>query len=116
MRITWSALIVVLVVATGCSHLPVSRDVRLTPQQRANCEAQGGIVERVLTTMEACVRPTSDGGKSCTDNSQCEGACVAPAGTAKDAIVTGACATEVGRMGCLNAVLNGKATGEACFN
>jgi len=116
MRSSSNVLIVVLLVTTGCSHLPVSRDVRLTPEQRANCEAQGGTVERILTAMEACVRPTSDGGKPCTDNSQCEGVCIAPSGAKKDSIVTGTCATDIGRMGCLNVVLKGKASGEACFN
>ena len=109
---------IVLLSCFGCTREPVLRDgvKRLSAEARLECAAQGGKVERILIGAEGCVRPTTDGGKSCTDNSQCQGACIAPFAAQPGTAVAGTCATEIGRMGCLNVVTQGKASGEACFD
>jgi len=109
---------IVLLSCFGCAREPVLRDgvARLSAEARSECASHGGKVERVLILAEGCIRPTTDGGKSCTDNSQCQGACIAPFAAPSGATVTGTCAVEIGRMGCINVVAQGKASGEACFD
>ena len=109
---------IVLLSCFGCAREPLLRDGarRLSAEARLECDAQDGKVERILIGAEGCVRPTTDGGQSCTDNSQCQGACVAPLAAQRGTDVAGTCATEIGRMGCLNVVAQGKASGEACFD
>jgi hypothetical protein len=109
---------IVLFTCLGCTPDVKLRDgvTRLSAEARDECAAQGGKVERILIGAEGCVRPTTDGGKVCTDNSQCQGACVAPFAAQRGTVVTGACANDIGRMGCLNVVTQGQASGEACFD
>ena len=87
---------------------------RLTVAARNECTAKGGRVERILVGAEGCVVPTS--GKACTDKSDCQGTCNAPSGSPSDMAVVGSCAADTGRLGCLNVVVKGKASGEACFD
>ena len=112
------AVAIALLSCAGCAGEPVLRDgvMHLSAQARNECIAKGGSVERVLIGAEGCVVPSTDGGAPCTDNSQCQGACIAPFAAQPGATVTGTCATEIGRMGCLNVVIRGKASGEACFD
>ena len=108
----------VFLACVGCARNVALQDgvKRLTAEARSECVAQGGKVEQILIGAEGCVRPTTDGGQSCTDNSECQGACAAPFAAQRGAAVAGTCATETGRMGCLNVVAQGKASGEACFD
>jgi hypothetical protein len=105
-----------MVAECACS-VPV-RDavVRLTPEQRSECMAKGGDVELVSITAEGCVVPTTDGGEACSDSSQCQGACIAPFAAKTGAVVAGTCATKIGEGGCINVLIHGKASGEACFD
>jgi hypothetical protein len=109
---------IVLLSCFGCARDPVLRDgvKRLSAEAELECVAQGGKVEQILIGAEGCVRPTTDGGRSCADNSQCQGACIAPFAAQPGIAVAGACAAEIGRTGCLNTVIQGKASGEACFD
>jgi len=112
------ALLVIVLCIVGCAPEIALQDgvKRLSAQERRECVAQGGRVERILIGAEGCVRPTTDGGNPCTDSSQCQGRCDAPFAAKADVAVTGTCAKEIGRMGCLNVVIEGKASGEACFD
>jgi len=43
-----------------------------------SCEALGGTWDRIgLSPRESCNLPTSDAGKPCSDDGECEGACIA---------------------------------------
>ena len=114
---TFIALVAIAAV-TGCAQpRPVREGVkRLSQQQVSDCQALGGKPELVSLGAEACVRPTKDAGQACADSSECEGRCLAPAGATRGAAVTGTCAAQVGRLGCLNVVIRGQASGEACFD
>jgi hypothetical protein len=90
------------------------------------CVARGGKWQRVCWLQDLhCVRPTSDGGKPCTDSSQCEKGCVAvipsltrdarglrpPARSGADAPegpVFGECRRDDDPCGCRQYVRNGK--------
>jgi hypothetical protein len=65
---------------------------------RAECEAAGGHVGQGLGPNELCIRPTSDAGKTCTSNAECESFCLAE---------TGSCGEWVPLFGC-HAVLVGE--------
>ena len=110
--------VVLLIACAACAREPVRTDsvTRLSAEARSACVAQGGKVELVLIGAEGCVRPTTDGGQSCYDSTECQGACIAPFSAKREDVVTGTCATEIGRMGCINIVAKGKASGEACFD
>jgi hypothetical protein len=110
--------VVLLIACAACAREPVRADAvkRLSVEARSACVAQGGKVELVLIGAESCVRPTTDGGRPCSDSAECQGACIAPFAAKPEDVVTGTCATEIGRVGCINIVAKGKASGEACFD
>jgi hypothetical protein len=89
---------------------------RLSADEKQACSNRGGSVERVLIGAEGCVVPTTDGGKACDDREQCQGLCEAPSLAAKGERVSGTCSTSIGRLGCLNVVIHGEASGQACFD
>jgi hypothetical protein len=80
------------------------------------CKAEGGTVKGVcMFGMPACVRPYRDGGKACTDGSQCEGNCIqtepwVPPGTE----VTGVCEASDEPCGCTSLVVEGRAMVGLC--
>ncbi len=55
--------------------------IALTDEDRAACEAEGGHVGRGIGPAEICIRPTTDAGKSCTTNADCESFCLAETAT-----------------------------------
>jgi hypothetical protein len=111
-------IVIAFLACVGCARNVALQDgvKHLTPEARRECAALGGQVERILIGADGCVRPTTDGGQSCMDSSKCQGTCVAPFGTQRGTAVTGTCAPDIGRMGCPNVVVQGKASGEACFD
>jgi hypothetical protein len=48
---------------------------RTPPVEALECRKQGGKI-RAVGHMEACAVPFADAGKTCTDNSECRGACI----------------------------------------
>jgi len=59
----------------GKTNQPASRDN--IPQDKEACEAQSGEWGRFgLTIKEQCNLPTSDAGKTCSNQNECEGACI----------------------------------------
>lgn len=84
-------------------------------QELANCRTAGGKLEvSGLLGFGICVRPTSDGGQPCNDDSQCEIACVAPRDAAPHQTgVTGFCAS-INRPGCGAQVRAGKTYRPPC--
>lgn len=84
----------------------------------ADCRANQGSWEKVGKRQQlACILPTSDAGKSCTDGKQCQTACVlkdqkvAP-GTA----VKGQCHESTLQFGCRTHVTHGKAEATLCID
>ncbi len=78
-------------------------DKNLTKEE---CAHQGGLWRKWgLSRQEYCQIPVSDGGKSCTDGSQCSlGNCIA-----KNGAVPGECQTYRATFGCITFVKNGVA-------
>ena len=70
------ALLVVLLLAAACAPTAgPGPDVIVTDEHlEAFCKAKGGVLERVgKAQAPRCIIPYADGGKACTDGSQCLG-------------------------------------------
>ncbi len=63
-----------------------------------------------------CIVPYADAGKTCTDNGDCSGDCLAtsivPTGTA----TTGICQRDSDRFGCRQVVVGGKGQAALCID
>ena len=91
----------------------------LPDAEREACEAGGGSVERRgMMGSEMCVRPYADAGKACTDESQCEGRCIAEGrvGAPPDEKVTGICQRDDALFGCFGLVENGTISSGLCVD
>ena len=83
------------------------------------CRAKGGTIRKVCRLQQpACVVPYSDGGKRCTDNSQCKGKCIADMdhAPAPDETVVGRCLRDDDPCGCRVEVVAGKVAGGGCYD
>ena len=59
----------------GATNQPVSSEN--LPQDKETCETQGGEWDRFgLAIKEKCNLPTSDAGKTCINQNECEGSCL----------------------------------------
>jgi len=96
-----SAVIIGLIaIVTGVILIPVLEEYR--------CEVSGGHWGRLsLSPQEYCNPATSDAGKECTDESECQGYCEAK----RDAVIgsedVGMCSEFKSYSGCTTAILNG---------
>lgn len=82
---------------------------------RAACASVGGAVKpQGMFGFSACVKPTSDGGKACTAQDQCESRCLAPENAVQGSTATGYCQRDDARDGCIRSVENGIVSGIVC--
>ncbi|MBK5946285.1 hypothetical protein CCR83_07505 [Rhodobacter veldkampii DSM 11550] len=81
-----AAVIIVLVALAGCREGGAERlepvgEARIAAERTA-CEARGGTWRSMSGgALQFCQRQTRDGGKACTRESDCEGACLARSGS-----------------------------------
>ncbi|MEA9753008.1 hypothetical protein VDG03_18735 [Xanthomonas campestris pv. raphani] len=120
MYATLSALLL-----AACSNTPTtqpSQAAGVTPApstsaDAAACTAKGGQM-RPVGRMQTprCVVPYADAGKTCTDNSDCSGDCLAtsivPTGTA----TSGTCQRDSDRFGCRQEVVGGMGQAALCID
>jgi len=90
----------------------------LSESDAAACRAGGGeVAVRGRLQAELCVQPFADAGQSCTDNSQCEGACVTDNMEAPDGErVTGQCQADDRPFGCFAEVEQGRPVRGICID
>jgi hypothetical protein len=100
----------------GASDESPCGDPIITDREQAACDALRGSIEKVGFFSSACVYPAPDAGRTCTDSSQCKGACVIPSEADTGESVIGHCAALVNAGGCANYVENGRATGLLCVD
>lgn len=86
------------------------------PNNAADCHAHGGNWKKVgLAGVDECDLPTADAGRACSDDSECEAACVTSDSTPPGSAATGHCYPRTTLNGqCLNHVRGGKALGLMC--
>ena len=122
----------VVLTLVGCMSAPVTLEARaqakpyrdapgpwetgeeISATESDACAALGGGVEQVLFFTTACVYPSVDAGKRCTDSSQCEGTCQAKESAKRGSRVVGRCSERVNTWGCENMVIDGIASGLIC--
>lgn len=82
------------------------------------CEREGGHVQDVgMFGMPSCVKPFADAGKSCGDESDCDGVCVAPPAAEVGDHVSGACQADTASLfGCFDVIEKGIVVGGMCFD
>lgn len=111
MRNTLAALILILTALPALAEVaPHPAGTLQIPSEitSADCAAQGG-TETQINGPE-CVFPTRDGGKACTDSSQCEGTCATDDASA----TAGQCTGTIDPMGCYSVVTKGHAEEKIC--
>ena len=93
------------------------------PSERANCTARGGRIGVAgLAGGETCALPFHDGGRACTDRTQCTGLCLAPDGASEggkpgvENPVVGHCQAYNYPYGCHATVDHGQLMGELCVD
>ncbi len=90
---------------------------RLSQSEIEECVWSLGRIERAgILGAERCTRPYSDGGKSCTDSSQCEGQCRAPDLNQTDKAIVGVCQMDDNPFGCHAEVSGGIAQPGLCVD
>lgn len=117
----------VALILTACSQ--VAEDVpnassapapgsTLSVADAAACRAGGGqVAVRGRLQAELCVQPFADAGRSCTDNSQCAGACVTETmEAAAGETVTGQCQADDRPFGCFAEVEQGRPVRGICID
>jgi len=127
--VQFATLLTLSTAAAGCvTHTAIGRDApsaMAAPRSGADepiissqqqCEALGGTWKRVgPRQLEACDRPTSDGGKACRDSSECQSRCLAPEGADPTKPVVGTCdRSHLQPTHCVSTVSKGRITAAEC--
>ena len=105
-----------LIAALGLSGCTGSRppQIRLSQGEVDACRVAGGAVgTRGMMGMQMCVIPFSDGGRTCTDKSECSGACIVVLNSVseprpRDGV--GACQKDNAQFGCFSEVRHSSTT------
>lgn len=105
---------------------PVLSEAPSKIKTEKECKTAGGVWGQIgLFPEEQCNLPTKDGGRECTDSSQCEGKCVAKLTDEERAEVysdkepvrkSGGCTEMTVTTGCLAEVRDGVVKGVLCFD
>jgi len=83
--------------------------------EAARCGAAGGACGYGgVACPSACFRKTTDGGQACSDDAQCQSACLTDPDIAVGKSAQGTCHRLVHVMGCENHVRGGRASGALC--
>ena len=113
--------------ASACGHSrpdPVALPPGVQSADPKQCKARSGrLVQTIMPGFKVCAIPYADGGKACTDGSQCEGACLVTQGDPEWAnarrlgqAVAGHCQAEEPFLGCFATVEQGRSTQAICVD
>ena len=123
------ALIALVLVAflSGCSSwndwrmqrsLESSRAAALAKIDQEQCRAEAGTIRGVgMFGTPACVKPYADGGRPCSDGSECTGLCKAPESSIVGSRSTGTCQKDTHDFyGCYDKIETGTVVAGVCFD
>lgn len=89
----------------------------------ADCKAQGGSIQGVgMFGMPSCVIPYADGGKVCSDDTDCQGRCIVELGHPGEPdlkpgdALTGQCQKDTALFGCYAEIVGGKVEHSICVD
>lgn len=119
------ATFAVLLLLCGCStwreqqrqkSLDAMRAAALADIDTKKCTTDGGTIRGVgMLGTPACVIPFPDAGKTCSDESECQGSCVAPDGAPVGTSISGTCQRDTHDFfGCINTVDHGVVVAGLC--
>ena len=96
-------------------------DVKAQKEQEVQCDAVGGMWSRFgvrdhLCGIYSCAERTKDGGKPCTNRSDCEHLCVTDAPPKIGAEAPGRCTAVKTSFGCFTHVDGGRIVGRVCID
>lgn len=114
LRLIASTLLLVLLAAcstpSGRGADPMSATTE-PPKTEATCAARGGTWTQLgRAPVKQCLLRTTDAGKACTDNRQCEGLCLAAEGTPDGPATGGTCSVDTNVFGCRTRLQDGRAS------
>ncbi len=101
-------LLALLAACSSTGGTPTNGAAAQPAATEAACTQQGGEWTQLgRLPAKRCLLKTADAGKACSDSAQCEGGCLAPAGTADGAQVAGTCSIDNNPFGCTQRVRDG---------
>ncbi|MCC4587828.1 hypothetical protein JWH11_07740 [Xanthomonas melonis] len=108
----------------ACSNTPTTQPAQAgvtsapsTSTDAAACAAKGGQLRPVgRMQLTRCVVPYADAGKTCNDNAECGGDCLATSIVPAGAATTGTCQRDSDRFGCRQEVVGGKGQAALCID
>lgn len=90
------------------------------PQSMKKCVAGGGRwfggAGVTMNGLGSCVPVAKDGGRPCTDSSECELGCYPTGESSTNGRVTGRCAAHGGQSGCGGRIVGGKVVSGVCVD
>ncbi|WP_173426917.1 hypothetical protein [Xanthomonas phaseoli] len=126
MATRWIHAALCALLLTACSNSPATRQAAAAnaPQpphtvsaDAAQCTAKGGQLRPVgRMQIPRCIVPYADAGKTCTDNSDCSGDCLATSIVPTGAAATGTCQRDSDRFGCRQTVVGGRGQAALCID
>lgn len=113
--------LLLVLTAASCSIPPETPPIKVVrdepPLTAEACARLGGLLERAgMLGREMCIIPYADAGRTCQDDSDCEGACWGEPGFFPDARVTGACQPTNSPFGCHSVITQGRAGPRICVD
>ncbi|WAW97574.1 hypothetical protein LGM68_22510 [Xanthomonas citri pv. malvacearum] len=126
MATRWIHAALCALLLTACSNSPATRQAAAAnaPQpphtvsaDAAECTAKGGQLRPVYRMqIPRCIVPYADAGKTCTDDSDCSGDCLATSIVPTGAAATGTCQRDSDRFGCRQTVVGGRGQAALCID
>lgn len=103
--------------APDYAPIPIEGE-QATEEERARCEAAGGIIQRAgLLGHEHCIQTLPDAGNACRDTDECHGRCIIVGDSVEPGAETkGQCSATDNPFGCFQEVADGKAHPPLCVD
>jgi hypothetical protein len=96
---------------------PAATEPRPTANETRQCSARGGTIQPVcLSGGLACVVPYRDGGKRCSDKSDCTGQCLYEGPAPAPPAATGSCQRTNDPCGCKSPIHHGHVQSTVCLD
>nr|WP_174856333.1 hypothetical protein [Xanthomonas vasicola] len=118
----WIHAVLCALLLTACSNTPATRpaaaaNAAQTSADAAACSAKAGQMRPVgRMQIPRCIVPYADAGKTCSDNADCSGDCLATSIVPTGAATTGTCQRDGDRFGCRQQVVGGKGQAAVCID
>jgi len=123
MKLILLSIFIAFGLLSACTHVTTKKHISVAPvakpvipQNESECLAKGGHWASIGLpgTPARCDLKATDGGKACTDSSQCQGECMAPDGASEGRRADGICSEYILNFGCTRRIEGGRVGAEIC--